>query len=194
MKKVLFLIFSLFFITSSVVLADDDLWGNYGDINFYNPPKQTAVSDEQFNKTVETVKEKQNAKFFNKLFSNEPKKLKGESFQQSNETELISDIQKETPVLMIPYELKDLNGETVPVGHYQTVFEKDKNGFVTLKLYQAHYMVAQFPAEETDEDVYDDHINYVKLDDYDEKYIKIIFGSMDFNAIAFIEKKIESTP
>ena len=189
MKKVIFLLFGLCLFASNVAFADeDDLWGNYMDINFYNTPKQTAVSDEQFENTVEKVKQKQDNKFFNKLFSTEPKKMKGESFQQSNETSLIEDIQKETPVLMIPYELKKLNGEILPVGHYQAVFEKDKDGFVVMKLYQAHYMVAQFPAEETEEDLFDEYINYIKLNDFNDKYVKINYGSMDFNAVAFVEK------
>lgn len=115
--------------------------------------------------------------------------MKGESYQQSNETELIKGINKETPVLRVPYELKTVDGGTLPIGHYQTEFEKDDKGYVTMKLYQAHYMVAQYPAQETEEDLYDEHINYLTLEDFDENKVKINYGSMDFNAFAIVERK-----
>lgn len=185
MNKFLIIFTTLLIATSA--FADDGLWDNFGDINFYNPEKQTAVSDEQFDKTVDNVKEKQKKKgVFN--FNKEPKKMKGESYQQSNETELIKNINKETPVLMIPYELKAKDGTIIPIGHYQVEFEKDENDFVTMKLYQAHYVIARFPAVETEEDLYDEHINYLTLDDYEGNRVKVNYGSIDFNAFAIIDK------
>lgn len=187
MRNKILLLFALILTFSSGCFADDaDLWSNFGDINFYNTPKQTAVSDEQFDKTVDNVKEKQKKRG---IFSNrEPKKMKGESYQQSNETEIIRGIDKETPVLRVPYELKALDGSTVPIGHYQAVFEKDEDGFVTMKLYQAHYLIASYPAQETEEDLFDEHINYLTLDDYEGNKVKINYGSMDFNAFAIVDK------
>ncbi len=188
MKKIILTIFALLTTFSPVFAEDGGLWDNFTDVNFYNSDQHTAVSDEQFDKTVENVKEKQKRKgFFN--FNREPKKMKGESYQESNETELIKGINKETPVLVVPYELKALDGGTIPIGHYQAVFEKDENNFVTMKLYQAHYMIAQFPAEETEEDLFDEHINYLTLDDFGENKVKINYGSMDFNAFAIVDKK-----
>jgi len=186
MKKILLLLLIFAFCTP-VSAYEDDLWSNFGDINFYNTDKNTAVSDEQFDKTVEKVKEKQKKKgWFSKI--GEPKKMKGESFQQSNETELLKDINKEVPILMIPCELKALDGSVIPVGHYQVECEKNSDGYVTMKFYQAHYVIAQFPAEETDEDLFDEHLNYLTLDDFDDNRVKINYGSMDFNAFAIIEK------
>lgn len=187
-KNLLALMISVILISPCCAEGDGDLWDNYGDINFYNSDKQTAVSDEQFDETVEKVKEKQKKKgLFN--FNKEPKKMKGESYQQSNETEFLNGISKETPILRVPCELKKLDGETLPIGHYQVEFEKDDEGFVTLKLYQAHYMIAQYPAQETDEDLFDEHINYLTLEDFGENKVKINYGSMDFNAFAIVDKK-----
>ncbi len=188
MKRFL-IIFTMIFLTGmNVIRAEDDgLWDNFGDINFYNSDEQTAVSDKQFDETVENVKEKQK-KF--KLFGpREPKKMKGQSYQESNETEFLSGIKNETPVLRIPYELKTLSGTVLPIGHYQAVFEKDSEGAITMKLYQAHYMLAQYPAQETEEDLFDDKINYLTIEDYNDKQVKINYGSMDFNAFAIVNKK-----
>lgn len=188
MKKILTLFFAIIWGCFSGIYAEDEgLWDNFGDINFYNSEEQTAVSDEQFDKTVETVKEKQKKKG---LFApREPKKMKGASYQESNETEIISGIDKETPILRVPYELKTLDGKILPIGHYQAVFEKDDEGYVIMKLYQAHYMIAQYPAQETEEDLFAEKINYLTLEDFDERKVKINYGSMDFNAFAIIDKK-----
>lgn len=187
-KEFLILIAALITFTPAFAEGDGGLWDNFGDINFYNSEKQTAVSDEQFDETVEKVKEKQKKKgLFN--FNREPKKMKGESYQQSNETEILKGISKETPVLRVPYELKTQDGGVLPIGHYQAVFEKDEDGAVTMRLYQAHYLMAQYPAQETDEDLFDEHINYLTLEDFGENKVKINYGSMDFNAFAIVERK-----
>ena len=187
MRKLLFTLLTLLFLTPLAKAEDAGLWDNFGDINIYQSDEQTAVSDEQFNKTVDTVKEKQKKRG---LFApKEPKKMKGKSYQESNETEFLNNIKIETPILRIPYELQTTNGTTIPIGHYQAVFEKDNNGFMTMKLYQAHTLVAQLPAQETEEDLYDEHINYLTLEDFSETKVKINYGSIDFNAFAIVDKK-----
>ena len=188
MKRFWATFLATFLVCAFPVLAEDNgLWDNFGDINFYNSDEQTAVSDKQFDETVENVKEKQKKI---KLFGpREPKKMKGQSYQESNETEFLSGIENETPVLRIPYELVTADGKTLPIGHYQAVFEKDSEDRVTMKLYQAHYMLAEFPAQETEEDLFDDKINYLTIEDYDNEQVKINYGSMDFNAFAIVHKK-----
>ena len=188
MKKMFLMsLLSILFFTPNLKAEDAGLWDNFGDTNIYIPEEQTAVSDEQFDKTVENVKEKQKKRGFFK--PKEPKKMKGSSYQESNETEFFSNIVIETPVLRIPYELLTLDGKTIPIGHYQTIFEKDDNGIVTVKLYQAHTLIAQLPAQETEEDLFEDKINYLTLEDFDENKVKINYGSINFNAIAIIDKK-----
>lgn len=187
MRKILITLLTLLYLTPFAKAEDAGLWDNFGDTNIYIPEEQTAVSDEQFDKTVENVKEKQKKRG---LFApKEPKKIKGKSYQESNETEFLNNIKVETPILRIPYELQATNGLTIPIGHYQTVFEKDDNGFITMKLYQAHTLVAQLPAQETEEDLFDEHINYLTLEDFGETKVKINYGSIDFNAFAIIDKK-----
>ena len=187
MKRFVVSIFSLLFMISPSIAEDAGLWDNFGDVNFYMPEEQTAVSDKQFEETVDKVKEKQ--KKHTLFMPKEPKKMKGESFQQSNETALINGINTEIPVLRLPYELKIIDGGVLPIGHYQAVFEKDEDGNVIMKLYQAHYLIAQYPAQETEEDLFEERINYLILDDYAENKVKINYGSMDFNAFVIIDKQ-----
>ena len=44
---------------------------------------------------------------------------KGESFQQSNETNAILNSASELPVLLIPLTLENIDHSKIPVGHYQ---------------------------------------------------------------------------
>ena len=171
MKKFCGIIFSILILASQPVFADGDLWDNYGDQNFYGA--QEAVSDEDFDKAIESKK------------GDKPKKMKGESFQQSNETEVINQIPKELPVICISTPLQITDKAVLPIGHYQVIGEK-RNNKIYLKLYQAHYLMAEFEAAETFDDYGEPEVHFVKLiTDKDDK-LKIIYGSIDFNAYAIV--------
>ncbi len=191
MKKLLLLL-SLIVFCSPVVLADDvdmpatgDLWDNWGaNKDFYGQDK--PVTEEDFDKAIEQVKDKQNRNWFGlkKRNKNIPK---GEEFNQSNETEVINThINKDSlPVVSLPVSLK-AGDEFLPVGHYQIKAEKE-GGNVVMKFYQAHYMMAQFPAVETEDDFGEEDILFAKWFVQDDNQIKVIYGSLDLNAYAVID-------
>ncbi len=174
MRKILSLIFILFF-TSNLAIADGDLWDNFGDQNVYG---QQAVSEQDFQKALDSKKQKQKKK----KDKNIPK---GESFSQSNETEALSNTTKELPILLIPLSLKVGDG-IIPVGHYQ-VEGKKENGQTFLMLYQGHTVIAKLPAEETNDDFGEPSINFVKLLPHGNYHVQIIYGCLDFNAYSVID-------
>lgn len=165
--------------------ASGDLWDNWGaSQDYYGQDK--PVTDEDFDKAIEQVKDKQNRNWFGlkKKNKNIPK---GEEFRQSNETEVINaQADKDSlPVVSLPVELK-IGEDILPVGHYQVKAEKE-NGNPVIKFYQAQYVMAQVPATETTDDFGEDAILFAKwLPENDDK-IKIIYGSMDINAYAVID-------
>ncbi len=173
MKKFLIILFSIILSASNYALADGDLWDNFGDQNVYG---QKPVTDQEFDKALESKKGKK------KKDKNIPK---GESFQQSNETEIINKKSEELPPLLVPLALQVDENQTVPIGYYQVVGKKE-NGKTHLKLYQAHYLIADIPAIETDDDFNEKTITFVKLSQYSTKQVRIIFGCVDFNAYAII--------
>ena len=102
MRKFLVILFALLICNGNIALADsDDLWDNFGDQNVYG---QKPVSEEEFEKALESKKGKK------KRDKNIPK---GESFQQSNETEILSKSVQELPVLLVPLNLQ-INNQNVP--------------------------------------------------------------------------------
>lgn len=173
MNKILILILCILFSTPVSVMAfDGDMWDYFGDQNVYG---QKAVSDEEFENTVQELENKKNKN----------KKMKGESFHQGNETDFITNVPSELPVLSIPVVIKLTDNVNLPMGHYQIKGEK-KNGKVTLKLYQSHDLITVLPAEETDEDFDEQAINFVKLDSFNDNQVIIKFGSVDFNAYSIL--------
>lgn len=174
MRKILSLILILFF-TSNLAIADGDLWDNFGDQNVYG---QQAVSEQDFQKALDSKKQKQKKK----KDKNIPK---GESFSQSNETEALSNTTKELPILLIPLSLK-VGAGMIPVGHYQ-VEGKKENGQTFLMLYQGHTVIAKLPAEETNDDFGEPSINFVKLLPHGNYHVQIIYGCLDFNAYSVID-------
>ncbi len=185
MKKFSILLLSIF-LAGGICAYADDLWDNFGDSNVYG---QKAVSEEDFQKALESKKTKKSP--FGKTFSFKKQKNKdvpqGESYSQSNESEIISNTKAELPVLMIPIPLKVNENYIIPIGHYQVEGEKNDDGEVYIKLYQAHDLIAKIPAEETSEEYEDEAINFVKLEPHGETHVEIIFGCLDFNAFAVID-------
>lgn len=181
MKKVLLIIFAFFCLTCGVTFAEGDLWDNYGDNNAYG---QQAVTDEEFDNVVEKLKEK---KFGKKKNKNIPK---GESYRHSNETDFLQAVPEEMPILCIPLELQLDTEHVIPVGHYQVEGVKI-NEEPVIKLYQAHYLIAQIPAVETLDDFGKDTINFVDIVETGDDKVKIIFGNVDFNAYALLDSVVK---
>lgn len=174
MRKILTLIFIILLTTSDFALAEGDLWDNFGDTNVYG---QTPVSDQEFEKALESKKGKK------KRDKNIPK---GENFSKSNETEQLSSTTKDPQILLIPLNLKTFNNLIIPIGHYEVEGVKE-NGNVYLKLYQAHNVIAKIPAAETNDDFNEPTINFVKLLPHGENHVQIIYGGIDFNAYSIID-------
>lgn len=176
MKKFFVILFLLIFSVPVEVLAEGDLWDNFGDTNVYG---QKPVSDEEFQQALDSKKGKK------KRDKNIPK---GESFSQSNETETLFNTTKELPVLLIPMDLKAGENGVIPTGHYQVLGEKE-NGNVYINLYQSHDLIAKLPAQETDDDFNEPAINFVKLFPHGDYHVKIIYGGIDFNAYTVLDTK-----
>jgi hypothetical protein len=174
MRKILTFLF-IILLSSNMAFADDgDLWDNFGDSNFYG---QKAVSDQDFDKALESKQKKK------KRDKNIPK---GQSFSQSNETNMIKNSNEELPVLLIPVTLKVDGKYLIPIGHYQVEGVKE-NGEVFINLYQSHDVIAKLPAEETDDDFGEETINFVKLLPHGDYHVEIRYGGVNFNAYTIVD-------
>ncbi len=193
MKKFLLIVLSVVLLSSPVLAGDvdlpatGDLWDNWNGAA-QDGKEAKAVSDEDFDKAIDQLDKKINKRKYKKLKKQIPK---GEEFHQGNETDIIIEhSDKNThPVLSIPVELAVGQDGVLPVGHYQIRGEKDEDGNVYICFYQSQYLMAKFPAVETDEDFDQDTIVFGEWFPEGDKKIKVIFGSMDFNAYTIIDLK-----
>lgn len=144
---------------------------------------QKKITDEEFQKALDQVKAKQKKGRKNKPF-------KGKNFNEENNGGYISETADKNLLLSIPVELTNGDGTEIPVGHYKIVGKKT-NKDVYLDFYQSSTLVAHVPAIETQYDFDQPNLNFVQLMPYNEQRVKIIYGSMDFNAYTFIRIKKE---
>lgn len=180
MKKfyLLILILIIFLNVSPKVLAEDKELNEYTNSveNAFNGQK--PITDEEFDKMVEKLRDKK--------YKKQRTPFKGQSVNKDQDDNGIFD--NENILLSLPVTLLTKDGTEIPVGHYKVTCEK-KNDSVYFNFYQGYNLIAKVDAKETDNDFKEPSINFCKLVPYDEQYVKIIYGSLEFNAYAFIPVK-----
>ena len=176
MKKIISTLLILFFVCINAAYADGDLWDNFGDQNFYGTK---PVSDKDFDKALKARKGEK-----------KPKKVKGDTFHEGNETEVINQKAEEHPVVCITSNIKIDDDTVLPIGHYQILSEKRGNK-IYLKLYQGHYLIVELEAIETFDDFEQPEINFADFIP-DKNSFKLIFGSIDYNAYVNLEPEISA--
>lgn len=192
MRKII-LYLSIIALTSSYLSANADELDYNGVVDLYQSSPlfeqgftgQKQVSDEDFDKAYEELKAKKDKK---KRGIEKP--LKGNSMNEETSGDILDETYEQNLLLGVPLELVTSDGKYIPIGHYRIKGEKE-NDKISLNLYQSHYLIAKIPATETNNDFHEKGINFVKLDPYNENFVKIIFGSLDFNAYAYVQIKTD---
>jgi len=162
----------------SVVCAEEVDWSSIG-----NPDNawdgQKPITNKEFEQIMSELEKKNNKK--NKKSQ---KQFKGQEMNKANETELLTNINTAIPLLNLPVSAV-IGGTVLIPGHYMVIGEK-KNNKIFLKFYQGHYLMAQTEAYETEDDFNSDEIYFLKYNIEPNHKLKIMFGSMEFNAFTFV--------
>jgi hypothetical protein len=176
MKKFLTIILVSGLLSLVSARADEESpWGDF-DANLNIPNAAPVVTDQEFQKAIDSKLKKK------KKNKNIPK---GNMFRNSDETTFINDVPEDLPVIPIPLDLV-IEDRVLPSGHYQVKGEKI-DGKTVLKFYQAHYLIAQLPVIEINDDFGEKNINFIKLIDHSDTQVKLIFGNLEFNAYRIID-------
>jgi len=189
MRRFLFLLTLILVFSSPVPAAEDlmytnDMWDSYGS-SINEGQKAKPVTDEEFEKAVKQKDAKVN-KWRN--WAQKRKIPKGENFSKSNETEVLKKEHgedKSLPIISLPFEIS-LSQGVIPVGHYQVKGEII-DGKPVLNFYQASDLVARISATETNDDFNQEEILFANWELVDDNTIRLIYGSLDFNAYAIVE-------
>ena len=191
MKKILVISFLILIIARPAFASDDSYNSDGIDSLMKSSPiidgafdGQKKITDEQFQQALDQVKAKQNKR------KKKNKPFKGSNYNEENNGGYLNETADKNLLLSVPLSLTNGDGTEIPTGHYKIVGKKVDNK-PYLDFYQSSTLVAHVPAIETQSDFDQKSINFVQLMPYNEQRIKIIYGSMDFNAYTFIRIKTE---
>jgi len=172
----------------------DDFFDNYAGID-HAWDYQKPITNDEFEKAIDTLTEKQKQKE-EKAKKKKIKKISGGGTSLHKGLEPLSNIQElealkkkdkyEGQLLNIPVDCI-IDGNILEKGFYNVFGEKSKDGDVTLSFYQAHELKGKIKAYTTNQDYDSDELDFVKMEEYNDNYIKIMYGSLDFNAYGYLQ-------
>lgn len=188
MMRRLLIILILLLISNFAFSAD---WENFTDLDkAWEKPNE--FSNQKYNQVInelEKKKEKQEKKKRKKLF----KKISGGGTSLHEELNPDSDIQeidalikKEELLLNMPVNFI-LGDKVLEPGYYKILAERDKDKNIVISFYQSQFLKGSLTATETEDDYGQEKIDFVEVKQFNESFLKLIFGSLDFNAYAYIQ-------
>lgn len=187
-KRILIILTSVFLIASGTVFAGDD-WSDFSSVdNAWDGQK--TITNKQFEETMDALQAKSKRKEARKK-EKVLRKFKGSSLtpeMDAHNDEIINEQPDETvaefQLINIPVDFI-VDDKLVERGYYKVEGEKKSDG-VYINLYQAHELKARIKARETKDDFDEETITFAKILPCNDHQMKIIYGSVDFNAFVYI--------
>lgn len=190
MKRNILLISVLMVIIAVSSSAYSAEWDDFGNIDRMWDG-QESVTNKEFEEVMDALQSNQKKKE-EKQRKKLIKKISGGGMSLHDGLEPDSEI-KDLPALKSDAEGQLLNlpvsiiidGCPLEKGFYN-VIGKRENGKVYLLFYQSEFLKGKVAAIETSDDFNEESLNFVKLIPETESKVKIIFGSLDFNAYLYL--------
>ena len=190
MKKIISLIVCLVIFSELSVKADS--WDDFSNLDRIWDG-QKSITNQEFEQVMEKLEEKGKQKE-QKVEKKKRKKLFGSG--STLHSELNPDItipemdslkpKDEGILLNIPVDII-VDGCLCEKGYYKAVAEKDdKAKKIYVNLYQSQFLKAKIEVIETEEDYGKETLDFANIHPYNDSFVKFIFGSIDFNAYAYI--------
>ena len=175
----------------AVLSVHADTWDDFSDIDRAWDGQKT-ITNKEFEEVIDAlqanekkVEEKKQRKLFKKITGG-GKNLHTESESPKSLKEIPEFKKNEDGILVnIPVTLY-FEGKPLEKGFYKILGEKDKENNIRLNFYQSQFLKGTISATETQEDFDEDKIDFAKIIPYNESFMKIIFGSIDFNAYTYL--------
>ena len=187
--KHLVLLLSFIFLISQVRA---DSWDDFSNVDRMWDGQKT-ITNQEFEQVMEKLEEKEKTKEEKKKKKRIRKVFGSGQLLHSDITPSVNNqevdlIKSEDDGLLlnVPVQIF-VDGNLLETGFYNVFSENDeKNKKKYLKLYQSQYMKAKIEMTETQDDYGKDVIDFVEILPYNNSFIKLIFGSVEFNAYALI--------
>lgn len=191
MKKFFLLVMFLLLMPLSSSYADEGL-ENFSDVD-RAWDGQKSITNKEFEQAIDTLegnKKKKEEKQRKKLI----KRIGGGGTSLHPDLSPDSEINDLTPMtknedgmlLNVPVNLL-MGGRTIEKGYYKVIAQREDNEEVYLLFYQSHSLKGKIKGFKTDSDFGEEFIDFVKLLPVNENYVKIIYGSLDFNLYTYVK-------
>lgn len=188
MKNFLFLI-GLVFVSAPVWAMSNINVSDYED--FDNTwANQKVITNQEFETTMDALEEKKN-QADEKQRKKRLKKFKGSSLHTELDAtksdlpdQTLQEEEAEELVVLFPVDVL-IDNKVLEKGYYRTVAEK-KDGKTVINLYQSHEFKARLNAYATHDDFGEKEITFVKLLPFKDGVMKLIYGSIEVNAFAYV--------
>ena len=79
-----------------------------------------------------------------------------------------------------------IDGNVMDKGYYNVVASRDEDKKIYISFYQSQFLKGKVEATETNDDYGEAEVDFAKISGYQGSFVKLIFGSIDFNAYAYI--------
>ena len=154
---------------------------------------QKSITNQEFEQVMEKLEEKGKQKE-EKQVKKKRKKFFGSGTTLHNELNPDINVQeipelkseKEDLLVNIPVQLV-IGGKLLERGYFKVLPEIDEEtGKKYVSFYQSQFFKGKIEVTETEEDYGEDLLDFAKIIPYNESFVKLIFGSIKFNAYAFI--------
>ena len=191
MKKTLLFLFLILLSVPSTFSSDGDDFDNVDRMW----DGQKTITNKEFEEVMQKLEEN-NVKKEEKQKKKKVKKISGggkslhSDMDVSNEIPTLGKLKSEQEEgLLINSPVDIIIGEKVlERGYYKVIAEREKDSNkVYINFYQSQYFMAKLEVVETDDDFGQDKLDFVELIPYNDSFIKLIFGSLDFNAYAYVQ-------
>ena len=182
-------ILSLFF---GIQICSAEDWDDYAGLD-HAWDGQKSITNKEFEQVMDALQERTKKKEARQK-KKKAKKISGGGTSLHNELDpdkVIPELESVKPIaedLLINLPVNIIvDGKLVEKGYYNVLGERDKETKkIYLSFYQAHYLKAKIEATETEDDYGEEEVNFVNIKNYNDSFVKLIFGSIDFNAYAYV--------
>ncbi len=167
-----------------------DEWDDFADVDRMWDG-QKAITNQQFEEVMDVLEEKGNKKEEKKKKKLFKKFGGGSSLHDDLGPEIdikntqIPVLAKEDLLVNIPVRLI-VEGKPLETGFYKVVAERDKNNKIFISFYQSQFFKGKIEAFETEDDFGEKELNFARLQPFNDSFVRLILGSIDFNAYTYI--------
>jgi hypothetical protein len=190
MKRSFLILLSLFIFFSALPTIADS-WDDFNDVDKMWDG-QKSITNKEFEDTINSLeanKKKKEAKQRKKKI----KKISGGGTSLHDELNPDNDIKEvqqlkpneENFLINVPVKLI-LGNNIIEPGFYKIISNKDEQNVIHLQFYQSQFLKGEVEGTETNDDFDEEYLDFARLTPYNQSFMKLIFGTINYNAYAYI--------